>query len=403
MLVSIARLGDPQMVGTFALAQAVTAPIVLFGNLQLRVIQATDSNERFRFGHYLALRYLTTIGAFAVVVVWALLGRYRAESLMVIVIVAVAKSIESLSDIYFGLLQHHEEMRRIAVSLIMKGLLSLGVLSGTLYLTHRLVPAAATMMLVWLLVFSAYDSRARRATGPVWDRRALFLLFHLALPLGITTLLTSLNTNVPRYFMEHFQGTRQLGLFSALTAVQSAGMLVVMALGNAAMPRMARLYHDADWCGFRRTVLLFLAIALGLGALTLLPVLVAGDGLIARVFGREYAGRNLTFIWLALASAIGYVTSVFGYASTAARRIRFQPVACGVMTAVTTLGCCWSVRVYGDLGAAITMCTASAVGLLLYVGSFAGTAREIGSKPKAGNRIPDRLSLICVETGRRQK
>jgi O-antigen/teichoic acid export membrane protein len=382
MLVSIARLGDPRMVGTYSLAQAVTAPVILFGNLQLRAIQATDSAERFRFGHYLALRYLTTAASFASLAVWAFFAGYRAETLAVILVVALAKSMESLSDIYFGLLQHREEMSRIAKSMMTKGLLSLGALAGTLYLTRRLVFAAAAMMLAWSLVFTGYDSRAPRFcapcdSGPVWEWRTLARLARQSLPLGVTMMLISLNGNLPRYFMEHYQGTRRLGLFSALAAIQTAGMLVVMALGNAALPRLARHYHEADWLGFRNTIVRFLAVSMGLGALTVMPAIVAGDTLIAMIFGREYAGQNRTFVWLTIAAAVSYCASVFGYAATASRRIALQPVIYAVVAAIMALGCYYFIPRYGGLGAAFSMCAASAIGGLLYLFSFADTAREL--------------------------
>src|SRR3954469_7592651 len=60
MLMVLAKLGSPERVGQFALGLAVTAPILMFSNLQLRAIQATDARREYRFGHYLALRLATT-------------------------------------------------------------------------------------------------------------------------------------------------------------------------------------------------------------------------------------------------------------------------------------------------------------------------------------------------------
>jgi O-antigen/teichoic acid export membrane protein len=157
-------------------------------------------------------------------------------------------------------------------------------------------------------------------------------------------------------------------------------MLVVMALGNAALPRLARCYNDADWIRFRNTLLLFLAIGVGLGVATLVPVLLAGDWLITRVFGAEYGGQNTTFVWLAAGAAITYCSSVFGYAATASRRINFQPIAFGVVAAVTAIGCYWTVPALGGLGAAIAVSVAATVGLLFYVASFAGTARDLRAR-----------------------
>jgi O-antigen/teichoic acid export membrane protein len=371
ILVAIARLGNPLMVGTYALAQAITTPVMMFSSLQLRMLQATDSKECFSFGQYLALRYLTTAAALVAIVVWALVGGHRAGSVFVILIVAVAKSIELLSDVYYALVQRHEEMSRIAKSLIVRGTLSLAALGGVLYLTKSLVFATLAVMLVWFAVFAGYDRRAPQFCGllsrrPVWERRPLARIAGLGLPLGVTILLSSLNANMPRYFMEHFQGTRSLGLFSALATIQAAGMYVVMALGNAALPRLANSYNDDDWRGFRSILLLFLGIAVALGLATLIPVLLCGDRIISLVFGREYAGQNRTFIWLAGGAAVSYVASVFGYAATASRQINLQPAAYSLIAATTAVCCYWLVPSYGGLGAAISICAASAVCCLLY-------------------------------------
>src|ERR1044072_4016691 len=42
VLIVLARLGSPEQVGQFALALAVTAPVIMLSNLQLRGVLATD-------------------------------------------------------------------------------------------------------------------------------------------------------------------------------------------------------------------------------------------------------------------------------------------------------------------------------------------------------------------------
>ena len=54
MLVVIAKLGSAEMVGQFALALALTAPVMMFAQLQLRTLLATDARNEFQFLHYLA-------------------------------------------------------------------------------------------------------------------------------------------------------------------------------------------------------------------------------------------------------------------------------------------------------------------------------------------------------------
>src|SRR5690606_20475603 len=61
MLVVLAKLGSPSVVGQFAYALAIVSPAILFGNLQLRAILATDIETEYEFGDYVALRLLTSM------------------------------------------------------------------------------------------------------------------------------------------------------------------------------------------------------------------------------------------------------------------------------------------------------------------------------------------------------
>src|SRR5579871_2426223 len=55
VLALFARLATPAVVGQYVLATAVTAPILAFFMLQIRMVQATDVRREYHFGHYLAV------------------------------------------------------------------------------------------------------------------------------------------------------------------------------------------------------------------------------------------------------------------------------------------------------------------------------------------------------------
>src|SRR5262249_21688837 len=80
LLIVLAKLGSPEMVGRFALALAVAGPVMLFAGLQLAAVQATDAAREYRFGHYLALRLTTTGLALAAIAVLALGAGYGPET-----------------------------------------------------------------------------------------------------------------------------------------------------------------------------------------------------------------------------------------------------------------------------------------------------------------------------------
>ena len=153
-------------------------------------------------------------------------------------------------DLARGLLQQHERMDRIAVSMMLRGVLSLAALSAGVLVTGSLLGGVLGLAAAWAVVLVVYDrgnaarflsadEKWRGVPRPHWRRAVLARVVWLALPLGVVACLLSLITNIPRYFVEHHLGLRALGIFSALGYLMAAGNTVVGALGQSAWPRLA--------------------------------------------------------------------------------------------------------------------------------------------------------------------
>src|ERR1700674_1440657 len=67
MLSCLAKLGNASIVGQYALALAIAAPVFMLTNLQLRAVQATDARNEYDFADYFTLRCLCTfVGLFLI-------------------------------------------------------------------------------------------------------------------------------------------------------------------------------------------------------------------------------------------------------------------------------------------------------------------------------------------------
>jgi O-antigen/teichoic acid export membrane protein len=93
MLVVLAKLGSREIVGQFTLGLAVTAPVLMLANLQLRAVQVTDARHEYCFGDYLGLRLITTGLALLVIVLITVVAGYRWETSLIILVVGLAKAV----------------------------------------------------------------------------------------------------------------------------------------------------------------------------------------------------------------------------------------------------------------------------------------------------------------------
>ena len=378
ILVVLAKVGTPEMVGQFALGLAITAPIILFANLSLRAVQATDARHEFQLGNYVGLRVITTLSALVVIGGVSLVGGYRTETVPVIIVIGLAKAFESMSDVLYGQLQQRERMDRIAISMIIKGVLTLVVLAVSVFITHSAVGAALALALTWAGVLITYDTRSaallsgepqRQMNGqqlkPIWDRAILRHLVILALPLGFTQMLVSLNTNVPRYFIERLWGERELGFFAAIAYLMLAGNTVIGALGQAATPRLAQYYAHSDEKAFRHLLGRLFLIGAGLGVIGIVVAVLIGQPLLNLIYGSEYASYTQVLHVIMLAAALSYLAAFLGNSMTAARYFRVQVPVLLACLLTNLLACAILVPANGILGAAWAICVTMLVQIVL--------------------------------------
>jgi O-antigen/teichoic acid export membrane protein len=353
MLVLLARLGNPQMVGHFALGLAIAAPVFLFANLQLRAIQTTDMAGEFSFADYLGMRIATSIASLFLIGGVILFSGYRGQMAEVILAVSTAKAFEAVSDVFHGELQRRERMDRIAIYLGIKGVLAVAAVAAGMKVLGNATGAAMGMALVFGTMLLLVESRFSPAPLAVrWNWQILRKLGLMGLPLGAAMMLISLNLNIPRYFIGESLGPYALGVFAALTYLSVAASTVVNALGLAATPRLARYFALGDHDMFRRTLLQMGAgaAALGLGGLAVLAI--AGRPVLALVYGKPYADHLNVALWVIAAGGISCLASVIGYGMTAARCFRPQLPLFAAVAAITAAAAFLLVPRYGLMGAA---------------------------------------------------
>jgi O-antigen/teichoic acid export membrane protein len=403
MLVVLAKLLSTDMVGQFALALAITAPVFTFAGLNLRTVQATDARGDFQFGDYFGLRLLSLGAAVLVVFVIEIVSGHHANLLLVVVMTGAAKALDSTGDIIFGLLQQHERMDRIAISQMARGAIQLSVIATMAYTTRNVLWVTTGQAAVSLAVLFTYDlrnaarllelSRPTRSRGwfpalvcfaplqfGAW--RNIKALIRVSCPLGLVAMLGSLTPNIPRYFVEASAGTAELAVYSAMAYIMFVGGMAGSSLCQAAAPRLARHYVESPR-QFRRLLLQLSAISAANGLLGVVVAALWGRQLLTILYRPEYARYPSVFAWLMAAAGLSYVATALGFGLAAARKfdIQFPIYLCA--TLATAAACVVLVPRYGLHGAA----WAFLVGVLTWCVGFA-LALALALRARSANPSP---------------
>ena len=196
-------------------------------------------------------------------------------------------------------------------------------------------------------------------------------LLWLALPLGIVAMLVNLNVNIPRYFIQWKLGSRELGIYSALAFLMSAGNLFVGALAQAVFVRLAKFYAEGRRRAFAYLLLKLIAIGTALGAGGIFVAWIAGARLMTIIYRPEYAAESHLLVWIMAVAWIGFLGQFTGYAMTSARLFVHQIPLFALGVLVITVGSYWLVPRMGLEGAIMASLAGVLIQLVASVGVLA--------------------------------
>jgi O-antigen/teichoic acid export membrane protein len=329
----VARLLGFQAAGDYAIALAVVNPVILFTNLQLRVIQVADASGRHRFAEVLHLRiWMTFLASLAVIQ----FGTMTKVSLSLLLGLLAWKGVESVADIYHGAFQKQGRMDWVAQSIVTRSAMLLALVIGAGWSGQPLGFGLAAAGFGSWLIFLFLDRAQARQLGldegssllPAWPPQwtGFRILFANGFPLGVAMMLISLCASVPRFALERFFGRAELGLFATTAALAQTLALVMNAFNQSASAGLARNAHTGDFVAFRAELgrLLFVGGALLTLALSALRFL--GSGVAPHLLQQLPDGAIHLMMLQIVGAGLSGLAGVFGCGLTALGEFRQQLV-----------------------------------------------------------------------------
>ena len=375
LLMILAKLASVEVVGVFAVGRAFCLPISRFLGLQLTIVQTTDTQEDYFFGHYYTLRIITATLAIGLSV---LIGSffYSGEIFYVIVLLSIGYAAVGIREIFLGCMRKSERMDIVAVSHTSLGMLSVILFSLIFLFTRSLLLSILGLVIARIAVVYFHDVPATRnllkhfsansesaSIKLLWSKKVLWKLVKMSLPLGLVALFQTLYVSTPRLVLDRYFGKSEVGYFAAMSSLLVIGMMVIAALGHAVTPRLAKYYFE-NLKAYKILLARLLGIGLVLGISGIALSSLFGKLILTLLFKSVYAEHNDVFIWITVAGTVLFLFNFMNTGLNATRRFKVQmPIHCS--TAVTCL--IFSLLLiphYGMIGAVWSVIACYIVGLL---------------------------------------
>lgn len=220
ILLALGQLTDPQTVGRYALALALTTPTFVFAQLGLKGVYLTLRGVH-RFSSFLFVQSIALGLAILASMLIALVANPAITS--TVFLVCLVKAIECFAELGAGSLQRFGRTEVVFLAYLPSALLGLAVVVGMLLLTQNLDLALAGLAVVNAVVTASTILRlgvrlAHRfeVNAPPAPSGELRRILAAGLPTGFALAVLSLMSTMPQYFLAATWGDSVVGHFAVL-------------------------------------------------------------------------------------------------------------------------------------------------------------------------------------------
>jgi len=391
IFIVLGALGDLEDVGLYALATAVTAPVFLLVDMNLRVAIASDGGARRHLDRYLRIRVLTTAIGVAVCGLLVALGFQVA-----ILAAAIAKGVESFSTLLYGILEADSKAERTAQSMVERSLTGLAGFVAAYIVFGSVSAGFLGLAAGWALEVGLRTlPAALEASAPEWAKKGepptLRGLTSSAGQLGLAQFFYSLTSMLPRVLLERTAGTAALGIFASVAYLTQGVLPLAIALGVTILPRLSQYREQQKRAAFsallnRAALMLTGACVVGAGVAAAL-----GPWVIESLFGERPDRWIIVAVFVSIGATL--VQRIYARAVQAAQRFRLF-LLLDLVSFVVALAVTYPlVSQYEALGAAIALAAAYTASLITTKLVLPGVMSTMFTTPSAEEAVDTTMKL----------
>ena len=244
------QLAGTEQAGRFSMAFAAGTLLMFLSNYGVRNFQVSDIDEHSSFASYQVNRWITSILALVVGLLYCTIRDYGPSMLMLSMGVYVYKVVDGLADVYEGRLQQADKLYLAGISQALRSVAAMAAFSALLLLTRSTAIAAVGMAVAavsTLILVSIPLALLETEPSRPWKMDEVGGLFRHCFPLFSALFLFNLIESLPKFAMEGMLSYDNQLYFNALFFPAQG---ILLAAGFMYKPQLLRLANI--WSNPRR-------------------------------------------------------------------------------------------------------------------------------------------------------
>lgn len=238
ILLGILKIFGVYDAGIYSLGVAIISPLVLFYSLGLNTLYVTD--KKFDYEIYAYNRNFYTIFLFITYFIILFLLNKSTEVFILLILIGVHKMLETQFDMIFAFYIEKQQQHKIGnIKLSQSFMIIFAFIIFGIFFENLTYLFILINILFFIQLF--YYDRILDTSFKIKFNRELL---KTGLLLSFALLLSSLNTNIPKYFLELNGSTEYVGIFTSIIILYSAGKIIFQSIYSFLLPKIVGSIKD---------------------------------------------------------------------------------------------------------------------------------------------------------------
>lgn len=327
LLIVITRLNGVGDSGLFSFAMSLS---VVFWAISLwggRTYQVSDVKKEFSSGDYIVVRFISSLIVAVFSISFCILSGYDLIKTELIMVLVSFKILESIADSMYGVLQIHNKLYIVGISLTMKSVFGFMVFAIVDILTKNIVYGALSIFIVNIAVVIFYDIPWMKRVESVGLTKKNIMqagkIMKKTAEVFVVVFLTMFSLNIPRYFLDKYHYD-QIGYFGIMAMPITLLTLFISFVLQPNVVNLSELLKKKKIKEFTNIVSKIDFITFTLGILFVVSSYLIGVWVLNTVFGIDINNFRIDLTIMVIGAVANAFVSIYVNLLIILRRFKGQ-------------------------------------------------------------------------------
>lgn len=327
LLIVITRLNGVGDSGLFSFAMSLS---VVFWAISLwggRTYQVSDVKKEFSSGDYIVVRFISSLIVAVFSISFCILSGYDLIKTELIMVLVSFKILESIADSMYGVLQIHNKLYIVGISLTIKSVFGFIIFAIVDILTKNIVYGALSIFIVNIAVVIFYDIPWMKHVESVDLTKKNIMqavkIMKKTAEVFVVVFLTMFSLNIPRYFLDKYHYD-QIGYFGIMAMPITLLTLFISFVLQPNVVNLSELLKKKKIKEFTKIVSKIDFITFTLGILFVISSYLIGVWILNTVFGIDINNFRIDLTIMVIGAVANAFVSIYVNLLIILRRFKGQ-------------------------------------------------------------------------------